>query len=84
MATLRNGRLLYSAHAGTTHFFAPAGAALGTAAFVRNYTGQTYVWTSDDHGVTWQFRNRSLPTSGDVPASGFSDPEVAVDSAGTT
>ncbi len=82
VATLRDGRLLYSAHAGTTHFFAPAGATFGTTAFTDNYRGQTYVWTSDDHGATWQFRDRSLPTSGGAAASGFSDPEVAQDSSG--
>jgi len=85
VATLANGRLLYSAHAGTTHFFAPESATLGTTIFADNYTGQTYVWTSDDHGATWQFRPRAVPTqgSGDVPLTGFSDPEVAQDSAGT-
>lgn len=82
VATLPNGRLLYSSHAGTTHFFAPDGAAFGTAAFAENYTGQTYLWTSDNQGKSWQFRERALPTQGGTPASGFSDPEVAIDSKG--
>jgi hypothetical protein len=81
VATLPNGRLLYSAHAGTTHFFAREGANQGSQAFVKNYTGQTYIWTSDDNGATWQFRPRTVAPDG-VPASGFSDPEVAVDSDG--
>jgi hypothetical protein len=81
VATLPDGRLLYSAHAGTTHFFAPEGANLGSQAFIKNYTGQTYIWTSDDQGATWQFRPRTVAPDG-VPASGFSDPEVAVDSDG--
>ena len=81
VATLPDGRLLYSAHAGTTHFFAPEGANLGSQAFIKNYTGQTYIWTSDDNGATWQFRPRTVAPDG-VPASGFSDPEVAVDSDG--
>ncbi len=81
VATLPDGRLLYSAHAGTTHFFAPEAANPGSNAFVENYTGQTYIWTSDDNGETWQFRPRTVAPDG-VPASGFSDPEVAIDSDG--
>ncbi|MCW2543291.1 MAG: hypothetical protein JWM40_843 [Frankiales bacterium] len=81
VATYPNGRLLYSSHAGTTHFFAPDVAAPGSAAFVENYTGQTYIWTSDDNGKTWTFRPRTIPTEGLI-ASGFSDPEIAIDSAG--
>ena len=53
-----------------------------TGAFVENYQGQTYIWTSDDDGETWQFRPRTVAPEG-VPASGFSDPEVAIDSDGT-
>jgi hypothetical protein len=79
--TYPNGRLLYSAHAGTTHFFAPEAPNTGTAAFGENYTGQTYIWTSDDNGKTWTFRPRVIAPSG-APASGFSDPEFAMDSAG--
>ena len=45
VATLPNGDLLYSAHAGTTHFFTPEAPNAGTTAFARNYTNQTYVWT---------------------------------------
>jgi hypothetical protein len=81
VATLPNGRLLYSAHAGTTHFFTPEAPNPGTSAFVENYTGQTYIWTSDDNGKTWDFRPRTIAPDG-VPASGFSDPEFAIDSDG--
>ena len=79
--TYPNGRLLYSAHAGTTHFFAPEAPNAGTGAFAENYTGQTYIWTSDDNGKTWIFRPRTIAPQG-APASGFSDPEFAMDSAG--
>ena len=82
VATLPNGRLLYSAHAGTTHFFTPQAPNPGTGAFVENYQGQTYIWTSDDNGKSWKFRPRLIAPNG-APASGFSDPEVAIDSAGT-
>lgn len=76
-----SGRLLYSAHAGTTHFFTPAAPNAGSLAFGQNYTGQTYIWTSDDNGKTWTFRPRTIAPRG-APASGFSDPEFAMDSAG--
>jgi hypothetical protein len=81
VATYPNGRLLYSSHAGTTHFFTPEAANAGSSAFVQNYAGQTYFWTSDDNGKTWVFRPRLVPGQG-VPGSGFSDPEIAIDSAG--
>ncbi|MCW2681382.1 MAG: hypothetical protein JWM62_2783 [Frankiales bacterium] len=81
VATLPDGRLIYSAHAGTTHFFAPEVAAPGTGAFVENYTNQTYVWTSDDNGKSWTFRPRFMPPD-NAPLTGFSDPEVAIDAAG--
>jgi hypothetical protein len=81
VATYPSGRILYSSHAGTTHFFTPTAAAPGSAAFVENYTGQTYIWTSDDNGKTWTFRPRSAPPE-NLPLSGFSDPEIAIDSTG--
>ncbi|MDP9168036.1 MAG: glycoside hydrolase, partial [Actinomycetota bacterium] len=81
VATYPNGRIVYSSHAGTTHFFAPAAAKVGTGAFVDHYQGQTYIWTSDDNGRTWTFRPRTLPGQG-APMSGFSDPDIAIDSSG--
>jgi hypothetical protein len=74
--TLPSGTLLYTAHAGTTHFYSPDAGDPNTAAFVRHYSNQTYVWRSTDDGKTWHFVER-LPAP-----SGFSDPEVAVDAAG--
>lgn len=76
-----SGRLMYSSHAGSTHFYTPQAANPGSGAFVENYQGQTYIWTSDDDGKTWQFRERVLPPQG-VANSGFSDPEFAFDAAG--
>lgn len=76
-----DGTLLYGAHAGTTHFYAPAAADENSSAFVENYAGQAYYWWSDDLGQTWNFSDRTLPPNG-VPGSGFSDPEFAVDAAG--
>ena len=76
-----DGTLLYSAHAGTTHFYAPEAADQDSTAFVENYEGQTYYWWSDDLGETWNFASRTTPPDG-VPGSGFSDPEFAIDKAG--
>lgn len=76
-----DGTLLYSAHAGTTHFYAPEAADQDSSAFVENYEGQAYYWWSDDLGETWNFADRTLPPDG-VPGSGFSDPEFAIDMAG--
>lgn len=78
-----NGNLLYGAHAGTTHFYAPAAADEDTAAFFQNYRGQAYYWYSKDNGKKWTFVDRTLPPAG-VPGSGFSDPDFAIDRSGQT
>jgi LPXTG-motif cell wall-anchored protein len=77
---LRDGSLLYGAHAGTTHFYTPDALGPSTSAFFRHYRGQTYYWRSADHGKTWTFIPRDLPDG--RPFSGFSDPDFAIDSAG--
>lgn len=76
-----DGTLLYSAHAGTTHVYAPEAGDETSSAFVEHYTGQAYYWWSRNLGRTWHFSDRSTPPAG-VPGSGFSDPEFAVDKAG--
>ena len=85
VATHPSGRLLWGSHAGTTHFFGPAAPDEDTAAFLRNYQGQTYQYFSGDGGKTWEFVER-LPNSDNpqagAPNAGFSDPEFAIDKAG--
>lgn len=81
-----DGQLLWGSHAGTTHFYSPEAPAVGTAAFVENYEGQTYYYVSED-GDSWDFVPRTpvsaaAPVLG-VPATGFSDPEFAIESDGT-
>ncbi|MGH3645910.1 MAG: sialidase family protein [Micromonosporaceae bacterium] len=76
-----DGTLLYAAHAGTTHFFAPEAGDPDSSAFLENYRGQVYAWSSDDGGATWNFVDRTLPPDG-VAGSGFSDPDFAIDTAG--
>jgi hypothetical protein len=86
VTTLDNGRLLWGSHAGTTHFFGPAAPDPDTDAFVKNYQGQTYQYFSNDNGKTWEFVPRTPinnpGTLAGLPASGFSDPEFAIDAAG--
>ena len=75
-----NGTLLYAAHAGTTHFYAPEATDPDSAAFIEKYRGQVHAWYSDDSGATWHFVDRTLPPN--LPFSGFSDPDFAIDAAG--
>ena len=81
VATHPDGTLLWGSHAGSTHFFAPAGASPTTGAFIENYTGQTYFYWSKDNGKTWTFVPRSAPPN-NAPLTGFSDPDFAIDKAG--
>lgn len=76
-----DGTLLYAAHAGTTHFFAPEATDPDSSAFAENYRGQVHAWVSDDAGASWRFVDRTLPPS-NVVGSGFSDPDFAIDAAG--
>ena len=83
-----DGQLLWGSHAGTTHFYSPAAPSPTSAAFVENYQGQTYSYVSED-GETFTFVPRVgaadsglLAPVGGVPATGFSDPEFAIDEAG--
>ncbi len=76
-----DGTLIYGAHAGTTHFYGPDAAGETTPAFTGRYNGQTYFWWSADNGATWTFAER--PQAQNDDGSGFSDPDVAIDSDGT-
>ena len=88
VTTLDDGTLLWGSHAGTTHFYGPGAADPDTESFLRNYNGQTYYYFSEDDGKTWEYverppiPNAELGTLEGTPASGFSDPEFAVDAAG--
>lgn len=88
VTTLDDGTLLWGSHAGTTHFYTPGAPDPDTESFLRNYNGQTYYYFSEDDGKTWEYverppiPNEDLATLQGVPASGFSDPEFAVDAAG--
>ncbi len=85
-----DGHLLWGSHAGTTHFYSPAAPSPTTGAFVENYVGQTYYYVTEAESnyQHWEFVPRLGAGPSDValvagvPASGFSDPEFAIDSAG--
>lgn len=79
--TYPDGTLLYGAHAGSTHFYSPAAGDPDTAAFAKNYKGQTYYWYSTSNGGEWTFVDRTLPPN-NAAMTGFSDPEFAYDTAG--
>ena len=76
--------LVYTSHEGTTHIdrsFAPA----GLADFVcpnparvppECYSNHVWIWTSKDHGKTWQ------PSDEGLSNTGFSDPDLSIDEAG--
>jgi hypothetical protein len=76
-----DGTLLYASHAGTTHFYSLEADDPTSEAFFEQYRGQVHAWYSSDHGASWHFVDRSLPPE-NVPNSGFSDPDFAIDAAG--
>jgi hypothetical protein len=76
-----DGTLLYASHAGTTHFYSLEADDPNSDAFFENYRGQVHAYYSSDHGASWHFVDRSLPPE-NVPNSGFSDPDFAIDAAG--
>src|SRR6266852_5413552 len=81
-----HGRLIYSAHEGTTHLYRDGivSSPWGNFSFVSNYCNQVNVWTSPNGGVNW-YRDRYLGTT--CPTSpaintGFSDPDLTQDASG--
>jgi hypothetical protein len=82
IATAPNGNVLVGTHAGTTHIYAPGAASATSAAFAENYRGQTYYYWSNNEGKTFTFVPRDPPGNGNLLLSGFSDPDLAFDTAG--
>ncbi len=82
----QDGSINVSAHAGTTHIYKNPDALPGTRDFLMGYTNQTLNWRSTDGGETWQYTG--LAGTGEGPHSllstGFSDPDYAMDQAGTS
>src|SRR5881394_757604 len=84
-ADVLHGRLIYTAHEGTTHLYRDGltSSPWGDFAFVSNYCNQVNTWTSPDGGVNW-YRDRYLGST--CPQSptytGFSDPDLTQDAGG--
>src|SRR6266550_557218 len=80
-----HGRLIYTAHEGTTHLYRDGivNSPWGNFTFVSNYCNQVNVWTSTD-GINW-FRDRYLDSpcpSSPAINTGFSDPDLTQDAGG--
>jgi hypothetical protein len=85
IADTLHGKLVYTAHEGTTHLYRDGYtmSPWGDFAFVSNYRNQVNIWNSSD-GINW-FRARYLGTT--CPTSplintGFSDPDLTIDAGG--
>ncbi|HUQ40116.1 MAG TPA: hypothetical protein VM030_08150, partial [Acidimicrobiales bacterium] len=81
IATHPDGTYLVGTHAGSSHFYTPEAGDEDTAAFPQNYRGQAYYYWSADKGQTWHYVDRSSPPA-NVPGTGYSDPDFAIDTAG--
>jgi hypothetical protein len=80
--------LVYTSHEGTTHLDREGLTGAGSVAgFACNgplqptpqascYSNHVWIWTSDDHGKTWTWRDEGLQYTG------FSDPDLTEDAAG--
>jgi hypothetical protein len=85
IADTLHGKLVYTAHEGTTHLYRD-GYTLspwGDFAFVTNYCNQVNVWNSSD-GINW-FRARYLGSpcpQSPTQNEGFSDPDLTLDAGG--
>ncbi len=80
----RDGSIIVSAHAGTTHVYKDPNALPGAPDFVVGYFNQTLNWRSTDGGKTWTYVG--LYGNPDGPhtliSTGFSDPDLTIDAAG--
>lgn len=78
---LPDGTLIYASHAGTTHLYKPG---VAETDFIAPYNGATYLWRSDDSGESWRYVGLLGGETGPHAAvTGFSDPTIGVDAAGT-
>ncbi|MDQ3991036.1 MAG: hypothetical protein M3245_01830 [Actinomycetota bacterium] len=80
-----DGSISVSAHAGTTHIYKNPNAAPGAGDFAVGYFNQTLNWRSDDGGETWDYVGTMGAPAGphSLTSTGFSDPDFAIDQAGT-
>ncbi len=83
--TAEDGSILVSAHAGTTHYQPDGGHVPGSADFAVGYFNQTLNWRSVDFGESWEYVGIAGTGQGphSLTSTGFSDPDFAMDQAGT-
>ncbi|GAC1332349.1 MAG: hypothetical protein NVSMB17_11360 [Candidatus Dormibacteria bacterium] len=84
LRSTKAGNLVYTSHEGTTHIDREGLPGTSVAQFLCPslttadcYKNHVWIWTSDDRGKTWQPRDEGLQYSG------FSDPDLTEDAAGT-
>jgi hypothetical protein len=85
IADTLHGKLVYTAHEGTTHLYRDGYtmSPWGDFDFVSNYCNQVNVWNSSD-GINW-FRARYLGSTcpqSPTQNTGFSDPDLTFDASG--
>jgi hypothetical protein len=80
----RDGSIVVAGHASTSLLYKSPDAVPGLVDWASQYANQTYVWRSDDHGKTWD-RIEAIGGLGahSKTSTGFSDPDFAMDDAGT-
>ena len=81
----QDGSISVSAHAGTTHYQPDVGATGGISDFAVGYFNQTLNWRSEDGGRSWKYVGLVGTNQGphSLTSTGFSDPDYAIDQAGT-
>jgi hypothetical protein len=86
MAAPQSHRLIYVTHEGTTLLMRGGltGAPSGDGDYVSTYRNQVNMWSSDDHGKSWQRINWTGTGFFTPPDQnlGFSDPDLTTDGAG--
>jgi hypothetical protein len=80
----QDGSIIVAGHASTSLYYKNPEAIGGASDYYSGYTNQTYVWRSGDHGKNWK-RIEAIAGIGahTIASSGFSDPDFAMDDAGT-
>jgi hypothetical protein len=80
----QDGSIIVAGHASTSLLYKSPDAAPGLVDWASQYANQTYVWRSDDHAKTWD-RIEEVDGLGahTKTSTGFSDPDFAMDDAGT-
>lgn len=80
----QDGSIIVGGHASTSLYYKNPDAIGGASDYFSGYANQTYVWRSSDHGKTWK-RIEAISGIGahTLTSTGFSDPDFAMDAAGT-